>query len=441
MQNEQFESCGVTLAFLRITLITTKSMRNIAPFFVDEARSKLLAILIGTAILCGTLSWLHLSLYKAYFIGYAVAAMIMLIVWVSGNASLRGVLQSFTPILVLLAYACISILWTPELETFLEAMPALACMPLVFFVGFSLGANCKIEHIETFFEIFNLASLLSAAYVLYFFQTISTDEIGSFRTIVANSLVISLPFVANKAVQMRSKIAILIVSLNIIAALFLGSRILLIAGPLIVIATVIRSSKSQNIKIKRIVLALGIIAGGLLAFNLGEQYLGIESSISRFSSEEFSVDLAGAEEDLRSPTDQRVDYARRLMSNLAIYEFLNSPIHGIGFMGMQSAMESRYGLSITGHGVLGFVAELGAIGSALFIAAMVIFFRRLSGLQEPRFVPFRWSMLAVMFVGLFHQFMEVPYLYLIYGIGTGFAFQVSPKKIARTEWRVLMKRA
>ncbi len=393
--------------------------------------------LLAVGITAGFCLYVYFWLYRFVFSGYVLVAALLVLYSIAGvNFRLRTEVKHLLPLLTLMAYLICSVSWSLDPEVSRDALIANMGMPVVFLVAMVLGMHCSWADLRQFSFVTIIGLFAAAALTFGLHGEIGPDTSASVRTQLGLMLSTVFPIAAVEALRVQSIKYWLVVLGTIGLIVVLQSRAAYICIPLGLLGAALVAWPSRS---KVLLVSLGATLALPILFFLGSlafYYTDSDSAeFMRIGEQSLSFDLFSVENELQTPSDVRVDFERRLMTVSVLDDITEHPLVGTGYFGTYISTSMKYSIPISGHGLIAVVGELGILGCLALMGLFYHFWlstRR--SLSQPNIGgTLRICMICFMVFGIFHQIIESPFFYLMYGLGCGFGIQNSRRCGAMNE--------
>lgn len=380
------------------------------------------------AICAGFLLYILRWQYSLFYAGFAAALAGVLVAFFLGRIELRGLFASSLPLLALFAYLALSLTWSADPGLALEHYLHNLIQPVVFVVFYAIGYNAVPRQSVQLFVLYAASCLAAAAYVYLKQGAFEGEDFGSIRSTFGLVFVTSIPYLVWWIHERPAAWKWTLLLLILVTVVALRSRAAFIVAPVALLVTQYALASRAGRRT-----GLRWIVGGLLVLGtLGVLFVSDSGSL-RFGSDALSLELSGVEEELRLPAEFRVDISRRLMIHSVLEDMAEHPFLGTGYMGTLISTLDKYGLGISAHGLPAHFAELGLLGTLIFLWAMLVFTRATAPARDPSRYQLvtRIAMVGILVVGLFHQVLESWPFYAVYALGCGYGYRLAGRAGAR----------
>jgi hypothetical protein len=386
----------------------------------DGVAARMLAFACTVCVCAGFVAYMLLWEYKYVYLGFLAAAFASVLFAAGRGVRTDGLGAALLPVATLFGYLALSLLWSMDPPVASEAYVNNLIQLVVLAVFFVIGRNASPLDANRFFVLYTLTCLAMVVYVYAVQGGFEGEEFGSIRSSFGMILATSVPFLVwwiHDRPQLRRWWLLLFVLFTVIV---LRSRAAFLMGPVaFLVSQYFLGTRSLGQKVAWTVAAvISVIALALFAV--------AEADLVRLSANTFSLDVSPeVERELSLEGDHRVDVQRRLMTFSVIEDITEHPLLGTGYLGTYVTTSWKYGVAISAHGLLPLLAEAGVAGFALFLWALLAFWRwtRPTGPYASYFITLRLGMLAFLGIGMFHPVLESPMFYIVYGLGLGMGHQ------------------
>lgn len=379
----------------------------------------------------GHVTALWFSLYRIAtlsMIGAVVVAQLSASIRPVRSSGMRKALVQASPIYL---YALLSTTWSPQpADAFFDVLYVCAAVAPSIALGVTLGRRYDGVKISQGMGVLLIPFAAQAAYGALLGQDPMLVGDGTMRSLLGSAICLVSPVLAGAwALTRQRRFAVF----GLIAAIFaitMESRsVVLFAGPAAMASLFLYNRGWALRLLKRwtlpALIVLTIASPGML---------------SRFDSSATSLEVGESVlEDLALPTNERVDFDRRLTTFTAVQTFVSSPIFGGGYSSLFQTHRSEYGIELSAHGLVpGTLSELGLVG--VLVIALVVWrvlrqamrSVRQERSRDPMTIHFIVGFCALLLLGFFHQTIESVFFGLTLGLLIGLC---SPAKTRRITHR------
>lgn len=375
----------------------------------------------------GHVAALWFELYR--LVTLSLLAAVVIACW-SGRAQARRMVGIGPGLLLacpIYIYALVSTLWSPDSAiAFRDAV--YMCMAVAPAIALGLLMARRYTGLQ-------IAQAFGVMLIPFAFQAVASmvergDPMlignGSMRSILGSIICLTSPILAGAWVLTKQRRFVL---LGLIAAAFavtMESRsVILFAAPSVLVSLYFQDRRLALRLLKRWGVPLLLVA-----------VFASSSLLARFASDATSLDISESVfEELQKPSEDRVDFDRRLTTLTATTTFLENPLLGRGYASILQIHEREFGLEISAHGLLpGTLSELGLFGMGVLLWTLwrVISRARKTILtakkDNPMLIHFLVGFGAVLVLGLFHQTIESVFFGLMIGLLIGFGTKLRSKR-------------
>lgn len=399
---------------------------HLEPWADHEPRlntGRYLPVMCSLLIVTGLLLYIGLWLFRFYYLSFVACLIVLATFAAQGSVRVSGLWRAAMPLFCFLLYQTASLTWSPDLETALEWYGINLTMPIVFVVFYAIGANGGRDGFSGMFRVLTLGCFVAVAMAHAIYGGLDVEQTAALRNLIAGIMILAFPFVIWSYHEHPSPFALPVMAAVFLLALHLGSRAAFVLIPLAYLLTMLQLKSRRRLQLSRVLVGLSaavIVIAWLVIFVT-------DPTSVRFDPSSFSLDIsADVEYEWKLPVDYQVDVERRLLTYSVIEDFLENPIFGTGYMGTLTLTELKYGRAIPGHGIPSLFSEYGLVGMAIFVYAIVHFFRitkPFPGRFKSLLVTCRIAMVVVLATGLVYQLVELPNFFIAYALGVGLATQ------------------
>lgn len=318
---------------------------------------------------------------------YAVAFAVLFTVLILRNRGLslrRSDLRATLPLWLMSAAFFLSASWAIDwAHTLYHALKFFAFLVLAVLIGSQIRADAprKLAHISAISSVIVLITFLMtfAKYgSIRFVPEYAHDVIGAFSNFGGAILVLSLPFLMERATSSRHRLLyIFIIGCSLVGLVLSGSRAGLVLSVLYLAFFLIRTAFTKR----------GHAAGikTIMAAAITITTLGIFIYFYGKTEGELSSAMMVAVDRLNESTD--ADTNNDSLRAVAFYELLNIGVNnfpfGIGYQNFQLYMDERYSEAIVSHSfITTMLGEIGALGLLVFIYFSYSMFNKIRGLSR-----------------------------------------------------------
>ncbi|AKM29245.1 hypothetical protein AB870_02555 [Pandoraea faecigallinarum] len=336
-------------------------------------------------------------------------------------------------VLPLYLYMALSALWTanPRFGVEYAAYAVMSVMPALS-LGILLGMQKGLERLPNSFALLILTFLAMAVVNFYQGGDAMLFKDGSIRTVFAIFLCVSTPMLmANWLTGPRFakwfSAALLLLALY---ALRESRSVVLLTIPVVAVMLCVYRRK-QFLGYMKFAIPVAILAAVLpILIHGSEPHL----DLGRLTSDT-SFDVGDVPGEFKLPPEKRIDFARRLTTYTALRNLSHAPVFGAGYTSVWQENIQKYAYSLSAHGYIGNIAEIGIVGMTVFLGivayATILFRRRVLG----SFARMWAGEVPVIETALFFSFAELLVLGFVHQIFESVVFGLLLGLVLGTAWR------
>ena len=327
----------------------------------------------------------------------------------------RGLLRA-SPIYV---YALVSTLWSPDSAIALRdaVYMCIAIAPAIA-LGLTMARRYTGLQIAQSFGIMLMPFAFQAIASLIERGDPMLVGNGSMRSLLGSLVCLTSPVLAGAWALTNQRRFVLFGLIAAVFAVTMESRsVILFAAPAVLVSLYLHDRRLALRVLKRWSVPLILVV-----------VFASSSLLARFASDATNLDISESVfEELEHPSEDRVDFDRRLTTFTATATFLENPLMGRGYASILQIHQNELGLNISAHGLIpGTLSELGLFGMGVLtwtlwrVVSRTRKTIRTPGNNNPLLIHFLVGFGAVLLLGLFHQTIESVFFGLILGLLMGF---------------------
>ena len=368
--------------------------------------------------------------YKIHYISYFLFAIPVIALTIKKRLRSDGALYSERSLLLFFLYLTVSISWAYSPSTTAQWIAVDSLYLLVFWLAYVLFINLTEDRLARVFELIPFGVACVSIWALIVFGEVRVSEgedfsqLGATSTILSFYLTAALPFLVRDLYLEKKLIAKLALLATIPLTFLLQSRAALGANLFVVVLTAIDFATFNRRRLLQTAAILGtvVVVVGIVFSTVDFE----EDSLGGRLQHATTFSFMDAEEEFQHPEMKGEDLERRMMWFVAYQGFVEHPIEGIGYGGINSRFDDTFGYEVPSHGfVTTLLAETGLLGTVLFLFVMTGYFVRLgrglkqsSTYEQRTFLKAsRASMIGMLFVGLFHQVYQDQIFFILLAWG------------------------
>lgn len=381
------------------------------------------------AITAGYYGYWIAWLYKVYYFGWATAFLATVGLAVFHGREAKGLIWSLWPLAVWEGYIALSAFWAPDRDVSLYMLSIRILFPVAFVIGYIWMRNLPHWKLSSFFPAMAFMQLPVIVWTLITIGQLYNEELGAVRTGLAELTLVAIPFLTWRALERPSSLRYVSIGVAMLILAGSGSRTGVILGLAVMVGTIISLRPRNRMRTLSKALA-GTIVLAAVGAAVPQVRGGAVDAVDRLRSQtEWSLSAWTDPSSYRTPEgEEPEDRERRLQMLVVVRSFLEQPMFGNGYYSTYFYTKELTGYGIGAHGLLSlFLGELGLLGAIIFIWLIAQWFGgvnravRLAKTFEAKgfWLAARWTMVAMLLFGLFHQVDQTPSFYVL--LSWGFA--------------------